>query len=139
MKERAELSGERARDLVIRDLRARIIELEQEVASTAERTGRVRSAIVAALRVVNSVTNDNTYRMLLDAIVIIDRDGGQASRGYHQRLGAKWMCDAIVRWLRTTFVQNRNAQWLASDLERKWEDEDFWRPPVSPQRKDGPE
>lgn len=46
---------------------------------------------------------------------------------YHQALGAKWMCEAIVRWCRTTLRQNRNAQSFADDIELKWADDAFWR------------
>jgi hypothetical protein len=49
---------------------------------------------------------------------------------YHQRLGAKWMVEAIIRECRTTLALNRNAQDFANDLERRWEDEAFWRPKV---------
>ena len=41
---------------------------------------------------------------------------------YHQRLGAKWMCEALVRWLRTSGLA------CAADIERRWEDDAFWRP-----------
>jgi hypothetical protein len=47
---------------------------------------------------------------------------------YHQTLGAKWMCDAIVLWCRTTLRLNRNAQAFANDVQSKWQDESFWRP-----------
>jgi hypothetical protein len=38
------------------------------------------------------------------------------------------MCEAIARWCRTTLVQNRNAQAFAAEVERRWEDDAFWRP-----------
>lgn len=52
---------------------------------------------------------------------------GDANR-YHQSLGAKWMCEAIVREMRTRFAQNRSAQEFASHVERKWEEAGYWRP-----------
>jgi hypothetical protein len=54
-------------------------------------------------------------------------DAPDANR-YHQTLGAKWMVEAIIRECRTKFAQNRNAQEFANDLERRWEDQSFWRP-----------
>jgi hypothetical protein len=53
---------------------------------------------------------------------------------YHQTLGAKWMVEAIVKDCRTRLRLNRNAQEFANDLERRWEDEAFWRPiaPAAP-------
>lgn len=52
--------------------------LLDEVDAARDRTGRVRAAIDAALRVVNPVTHETTHRLLLDAVAVIDRDGGQA-------------------------------------------------------------
>lgn len=56
---------------IVRDLRAKLAE-------ERERTTRIRVAIDAALHVVSPVTHETTYRLLLDAIAVIDRDGGQA-------------------------------------------------------------
>lgn len=54
-------------------------------------------------------------------------DVDRANR-YHQTLGAKWMCEAFVREMTTTYRLNRHAQEFARHLERKWEDESYWRP-----------
>jgi hypothetical protein len=60
---------------------------------------------------------------------------GEANH-YHQSLGAKWMCEAIVRWLRTPVPgtlcedQERDER-IADSLVRRWEDERFWRPRVN--------
>jgi hypothetical protein len=51
---------------------------------------------------------------------------------YHQTLGAKWMCEAIVRRCRTELRLNRNAQAFADDIERRWAEESFWRLPARP-------
>jgi hypothetical protein len=57
---------------------------------------------------------------------------GEANR-YHQALGAKWMCEAIVKWLRTPLPgtlcedQERDER-IADSLVRRWEDKSFWRP-----------
>jgi len=47
---------------------------------------------------------------------------------YHQSLGAKWMCEAIVREMKTTFAQNANAREFGHHIARKWEDTGYWRP-----------
>jgi hypothetical protein len=49
---------------------------------------------------------------------------------YHQMLGAKWMVEAIVSEMRSTFRENRNAQELATHIENKWQVVDYWRPSV---------
>jgi hypothetical protein len=54
-------------------------------------------------------------------------DAKDANR-YHQRLGAKWMVEAIVRDCRERLRLNKHAQEFANDIERKWEDDAFWRP-----------
>ena len=51
---------------------------------------------------------------------------------YHQSLGAKWMVEAIIREYRTTFALNKHAREFANSLERRWEDEGFWRPKKEP-------
>ena len=51
-----------------------------------------------------------------------------ATNEYHQSLGAKWMCEAIVRKCETTFALNRSAQQFATMFARKWEAPSFWRP-----------
>jgi hypothetical protein len=50
------------------------------------------------------------------------------ANSYHQRLGAKWMVEAICRDLRSRLRLNASAQALANDIERKWEDDAFWMP-----------
>ena len=45
---------------------------------------------------------------------------------YHQALGAKWMCEAIVRFLRSTTRPYWSAHRLASMIEPRWQDSDFW-------------
>jgi hypothetical protein len=55
-----------------------------------------------------------------------DLDRPDANR-YHQRLGAKWMVEAIVRDCRERLKLNKHAQEFANDIERKWEDDAFWR------------
>jgi hypothetical protein len=49
------------------------------------------------------------------------------SNRYHQTLGAKWMVEAIIQECRTTYKLNRHAQVFADSLDRRWEDEKFWR------------
>lgn len=50
---------------------------------------------------------------------------------YHQRLGAKWMCEAIVRDIRLAPVKTLGRSETADYYERKWEDASFWRPKTS--------
>jgi hypothetical protein len=52
---------------------------------------------------------------------------GDANR-YQQSLGAKWMCEAIVKFLRSSTKLDWSAQRLARMVDRKWEDLGFWRP-----------
>ncbi len=61
-------------------------------------------------------------------VQVVPVENARDANRYHQSLGAKWMCEAIIREQRTKFRENRNAQEFADDLERRWEDEDFWRP-----------
>ena len=53
--------------------------------------------------------------------------GPAEANSYHQRLGAKWMCEAITREAETTFRLNRNFQAFAKDIGCKWQDDAFWR------------
>lgn len=54
--------------------------------------------------------------------------GAEDANRYHQALGAKWMVEAIVRHMRTTYQLDAEDTALAKELERKWEDKGFWRP-----------
>ena len=65
---------------------------------------------------------------LLNELADNARDG-DANR-YHQTLGAKWMCEAIVREMPGAF-RSRNAQEFAAYIERRWEDPHYWRPKSS--------
>jgi hypothetical protein len=67
------------------------------------------------------------------AVVGMTEDHSDANR-YHQTLGAKWMCDAIVNWCRTVLRLNRSARAFADDIQSRWQDESFWRPvtPATP-------
>ena len=47
---------------------------------------------------------------------------------YHQSLGAKWMCEAIVREMGGAFSQNRHARAFAEHIARKWSEAGYWRP-----------
>ncbi len=60
----------------------------------------------------------------------VPSDDPSTANHYHQSLGAKWMCEALVREMRSAFAQNRNAQNFAEHIARKWEDNAYWRPTV---------
>ncbi len=95
---------------------------------------------------------DGVDRFFIDNEIIVDRTTGQqalhlevdgpehvcallnevaaesTANRYHQRLGAKWMCEAIVRDMNSTFRLNANAQGFAKHVSHKWEDTGYWYP-----------
>jgi hypothetical protein len=58
-----------------------------------------------------------------------DKDQADFANRYHQALGAKWMCEAIVREMTTGFALNASAQAFALHVAQKWRDGAYWRPP----------
>ena len=69
---------------------------------------------------------------LLNSLDAGAADAADANR-YHQRLGAKWMCEAIVREINGAFSQNRHARAFAEHIARKWEVVSYWRPGAAPE------
>jgi hypothetical protein len=90
---------------------------------------RYSTAIVAMLeRIVDLEIEAGGLDAQLQSIALDSTREDAAANRYHQTLGAKWMCEAIVREMETVFEKNTNAVEFGRHIWRKWEDDSYWRP-----------